>query len=158
MATLMSFGFACRSCRPASRMRSGSCEALFLHEALGTALRTTTSGAPVSWRYEGPLRLSRCLRPYPVPGVSSSQWFWLGACGRGLPHGAGGLVWEAGTQASPPPLSPGRSCSFLLQPSWPFLPFPPPRLRRGRLAFPKWWLFESPLVPLPPPRHRCCCG
>lgn len=51
---LMSLGCACRSCRPASRMRSGSCEASFPHGTLGTALQTTTSGAPASWRYRAP--------------------------------------------------------------------------------------------------------
>lgn len=43
-------GLARRSCRPASRTRSGSCGASSPRAAPGTAPRTT-SAAPASWRY-----------------------------------------------------------------------------------------------------------
>lgn len=101
MATLTSFGFACRSCRPACRMKSGSCEALFHHGALGTAPHTTMSGVPASWKYGGP------------PGCPVAS---IPTCPRGLlllmalawSKWEGGDEWTgAGSrmQASPPLLS-----------------------------------------------------
>lgn len=155
MATVTSFGFACRSCRPACRMRSGSCEALFRRGALGTAPRTTMSGVPASWRYRGPPAAP--LPPSPHPGgllflmaLAWSRW-------EEVPNGAVGTVQEAEHK---PPLR----CSRRL-----LAPFPAPALLAlpsfstaglapGPASLSEAVALESPLVPLPLLWPRCCYG
>lgn len=71
----------------------------------------------------------------------------------------GGAGWSSGASAGrryasfPSAALPGRSHRFLPRPSWPFLPFPPPRLRWGPPAFPRRWLLSHLwfLSPLPGP-------
>lgn len=153
MATLMCFGFACRSCRPASRMRLGSCEALFHRGALGTVRRTTMRGVPASWRYGGAPGCPAASVPAPPRGLLLlvvlvwSKWEVV----------TNGAVQEAEHKR---PLrcflrllAPFPAPALLALPS-----FSTAALAPGPVGLSKVVALESPLVPLPLLWPRCCCG